>query len=1056
MSDASAPLAAGAALAQVGDVEGLARWLRASGEESAACAAAGWVGAVAAGLDQAFVEQLADPPSAFVALDSYLSGPLAAVHGRAGAVAVAKLAAQSRWLGRQAATRADLLEPLLATTEALAMRRSREELLATLRAAVAGVPDPLAAIRRLRLAELTRAFYREAYGLGSVMETTGEVSALAEACLEVVLELTLAAVPASERPMSRAGEPIPFCVIGLGKLGGQELNFGSDVDIVYVYGTDDGAVAADGGSWSVHQAFARIARAVTQAVDQATSDGRIWRVDLRLRPEGARGPLVHSARALEGWYEAWGRTFERAVWLKARPVAGAVGLGEAVLERLEPFVFRRHLDFGALEELRDMKDRIDRHARTVGARRVRLGTLAARVNVPAGWPDGAEDLLGWDTKTGTGGVREVEFSVQALQLVYGGRMPELRCTSTLPALERLLVAGLLPSNDVDALASAYSFFRLVEHRIQMEGDRHTHAIPQKVDAFCVLAARLGQPAAAFAETLLHHQRRVSAIFSRLFADGPREAGPPISPEVQALLDLNELDDADAAQQALFAAAGFDRPRQSIGQLMVLHTKPYTPFSPSADGALRRMGGRFLAEVCGSADPDVALVHLTTFLLRVGHRRAFYDVLANANMALSVLVTLFGSSRYFSELFVRRPELFDVLLGTPDYGARWDRARLSNDLDRDLALVDPGDAEGRLHAMRTFKHRHELRVALGDLAGELEIEDVGEQLTAMADVLIDHVHAEAWAEMVARHGELPEIDGRPPEFAILGLGKLGGGELLYGSDLDLVFIYEGQGWTGGPKPTSAADFYARLARRMINFLTTALSTGRLYDVDTRLRPNGGQGALVVSWDAFEAYQRDKAVLAEQQALLRGRVVWGGPVLTGRIAELRRQHCFRPRSEADRAGIVRAVLRLRAQIEAKERPRPGEIDIKFSAGGLLDAEFGVQMVQLACGADEPSLASPSTLAALHALAQLDVVPRAEVEQMWDTYAFLRRVENRLRIVRGVGASAVPVADADEMDRLARRAGYRGARPGAELGRDLQAAMAVGRSTLHTWAARLDGRL
>ena len=944
--------------------------------------------------------------------------------------AVARIGAQSAWLGRLAAQRLEVLERL--TAPGLRAPRSAAELLEGARACCEEPEGGLGRLRRWRDAELARAFAREAWGLAPGAVTTSEVSDLASACLQVTLEQVIARRPLEERPVDEAGAPIPFVVVGLGKLGGRELNFGSDVDLVYLYGTDEGRLpSGEGGRWAVHEYFGRLARELTREMDAATADGRLWRMDLRLRPDGNQGPLVQSLAAMEAYYEAWGGTFERAVWLKARPVAGDAALGEALVATLAPFVYPRSLDTSALGGLRDMKGRIDRHAsaqaHTAASRLVRRARAQA---LPDGWPEGARGLLGWDVKTGVGGIREIEFTTQALQLVYGGRRPEVRSVNTLDALERLLAAGLLPSRDVEVLSSAYTWYRLIEHRVQMDHNRHTHALPDQPEGVALLARRLGLAPEAFLERLAWTRAEVEARFERLLAD-PTAEGPSWPVAALRLIERPELELDDEALVALVRELGFERPRQSIGQLMVLRSKRYSPFSPRAPERLAAHAPRLLSAVCQSADPDLALLHLTSYVLALGHHRSYYEALARNPATLTLLVTLFGSSRYLSRQFVRDPQWFDEL-GSTERAQGWDRGALEAACERSLeGRVEP---ERRLEALRRFKHRVELRVALDDIAGVLEPEEVCRRLTALAEVCLAAALADATAEMERRFGVPREADGARSGFVILALGKLGGRELGYGSDLDLVFVYEGSGQTDGDDSRSNQEVFSRLGRRLIAFMTTRLASGRLYPVDTRLRPSGRQGTLVVSVRAFERYQRREATFWEHQALIKARVVAGDAALGARLEATCRELAYGAGRE--RAHVMAQVAVLRRRLVEQFASQDGSFyNLKADLGGLLDIEFAAQACQLVWGGGDVTLQTPATLEALRRLAEAGHLTPTQAQLLTSAYTTLRRLELRLRILEGTGTSEVPIGDLSAMRRLARRMGHRGAEPARELIAELQ---------------------
>lgn len=970
------------------------------------------------------------------------------------------LGAQSRHCGKLAARHPDVLRVLTAP-EGLSEARSAQGLLSAARAVTQACEDfeeALMALRRWRSAELVRAFYREATRLAPLEVTTGEISALAAACLEVVLERSRAVEAATGDAVDSEGRPIPATIIGLGKLGGWELNFSSDVDIVMVYGTDEGVVqgsrSRSADTWEVHRFFIRVARRLTQALEATTASGWLWRVDLRLRPGGARGPLVHSLSALEAYYEAWGRTFERAVWLKARPVAGDQALGRAVVSRLKPFVYRRHLDTSAFDELKEMKARIDRHAtqsRSASVRRRTRGARAASVSLPPG----ALSLLGWDVKTGHGGIREVEFVIQALQLVYGGRRSEVREQGSLRALEALQAAGLLSAREVDTLATAYTLLRLLEHRVQMEGERQTHELPTRWEELARLGRRLGYEREAFVSVLLARQSQVAAIFARLFDVEGRadEAGRGAVPEVQRVLDWPQVSMDDEAQQAALAELGFERPRQALGHLMVLRGRPTTPFSPQASPGMARLGAAWLTEVLESADPDLALVHTTDFQIRVGPRGALYDVLSRSPMALRVLVGLFGASRHLSRFFVRQPDMIEALTTLPGWGALaslatqdpagWDRARLEAELSRVLSRAD--GTEGRLAALRRFQRRCELRVALADMGGFVGPRRVTAMLSMLAEVCLEAVREEAWRGLIERYGEPRDETGRPTGFCALALGKLGSGELSYGSDLDLVFVYEGEGRTCGIEKIGNREFFAKLARRMIAYMSTQLIDGRLYEIDTRLRPSGRGGTLVVSMASFEQYHRHRAQLWERQSLLRARPLCQVGSLGGRLRALIASVLLgseQPWSGAAHLCEQLAAMKLRMASELAASS-PQVYNIKLGEGGIVDVEFAVQACQLLWGASEPRLRNGSVFELLEVLERQACFPAREVRAVADAYTFLRRLEGRLRMLEGQGHSEVSVGDKAAMTRLARRAGYRGQAPGEELTRDLDRARVTARA-------------
>ncbi len=949
-----------------------------------------------------------------------------------------RLGSQSRHLGRQAARSQEIMA-LLGEGEPLEARTAEGLLEAAWARAAGAGAGGLGGLRRWRMAELTRAFYRASMGIAPLEVTTGEVSALASACLEVALQVARReAAEAGGDAVDASGAAIPMAIVGLGKLGGWELNFSSDVDIVFIYGTDEGRVGAVGGErWGVHHFFSQVARRVTQVMEAGEVEGRLWRMDARLRPGGARGPLAHSVSAAVAYYEAWGRTFERAVWLKARTVAGDRALGEALIGQLAPFVYRRSLDPSAFEELGEIKGRIDRHASASRSTSLRLRVSSQRGALSAE----VMELLGWDVKVGRGGIREIEFVVQALQLVYGGRQAALRSPTTARALEGLLAAGLLSALDADRLSTAYTLYRLCEHRVQMEGERQTHALPTAPDELEILGRRLGfEGASGLVERLGEHRARVRAIFERLLG-GQGEEAPP---EIARVLDWGELSMEDEGLLDAVVALGFERPRQAIGHLIVLRARPTSPFSPLADVALSRLGAALLGEVVSSADPDLALVGLVELVVGVGPRRSVFLALGRAPAAMRLLVGLFGASRYFTAILVRQPGAVEAVLSQGGWGSLAGAASgdqgwrsmeaLRSELGAALAGIE--GQEERLGRLIRFKHMAELRVALADLARVVDQPGVGQMLSDLAQVCVEAVRDEAWRELAARYGAPRGEGGRACRFCVVAMGKLGGRELSYGSDLDLIFVYDDGGVEGQAEGAGAesAEFFARLGRRMIAFLSTRLSQGRLYEVDTGLRPNGNRGALVVSRRAFEGYHASSSDLWERQALLRARALWEDGGLGDALSRCVREAAGR--SGPGAREVLSALDAMRRRMEGEvARDRGRVYNIKSGSGGIVDVEFAVQAVQLLCASRAPEVLTPSTLEALEVIEAMDLLGEGRGARLREGYLFLRGLESRLRILEGVGECRVPVGDAGAMRRLARRAGYRGQAPGVELGRDLE---------------------
>jgi glutamate-ammonia-ligase adenylyltransferase len=898
--------------------------------------------------------------------------------------------------------------------------------------------DPLdahaRALRTCRRRELLWVFARESRGGVSVRESTAHVSRVASACLDYALGVAAHARGLPELTAS-------ICLIGMGKLGGRELNYASDVDLIAV--CDD----------ALPEAHARahadaVLRDLVSLMEDRTRDGYAFRVDLRLRPQGSRGLLVPSVSACEEYYLNWGRTWERAALLKARPVAGARAIGRDLLARIEPFVYRRTLDYRALEELRLMKSNIDSHSRlsaVVGepeptqeagaagarsasarlARRVRARRARAsptRQSAPAR-ETSSRGLLGWDTKLGRGGVREIEFFAQALQLVHSGRAPALRTTSTLTALDRLLYAGLVSHDDYATLADAYVLLRRVEHAVQVAHDRQDHRVPGDHAGFLALALRLGEHHEDLHARLERARGFVSAIFSRLFED-PDDRSPerPTLREASPLgLDVALSFPVEGAQRAALLVAlrraGFTRPRDALTQLDVLSSKDHGPFSTSSRTPQMARLGRFLLDACAASfDPGRALTFVTRLITTIGPRDWFYSMLADNPHTARLIVHVFGSSPALGAILLREPNVIGQLLSHDTAAPNRPHPALAADLERRLVDArDPGHRRGRL---LRFQQEETLRIALHTAGGACHIRDTLAQLSSLAELSLDALMRDVWSEVRAR---LPDPDAAPAlddlGFCVVAMGKLGGRELGFGSDLDLFFVYDEEAGVG-----LTHEVYARLARRLMRRLSSVGEGGRLYEVDARLRPSGRQGALVVSLDALRDYHSSLAGLWERQALIKARALTGAPNLRARFDALRREVAFaRPLPDTLRAQL--ATMRRRMRSAANLGPG---FDVKRSPGGIIDVEFTTQLIQLELGGvlDDPALRSPSTERALRALARSDRArsryPELDFSALARDYLALRRLEAGLTIVGEPHQSTLPSAEA-ERAALARLLGF-----------------------------------
>ncbi len=865
------------------------------------------------------------------------------------------------------------------------------ELVARAAAAAAAARDEAAlmsALRRLRRREMVRIAWRDLAGWAPLAEVLRDLSELADACIEAALgALERLGRREHGRPRHADGRPMRAVVLGLGKLGGCELNFSSDVDLLVAY-PEEGRVR--GGRRETHEEyFAWLARALARVLGEVTAEGFVFRVDLRLRPFGASGPLALSFDALEAYYQTHGRDWERYALVRARPVAGDLEAGGALIARLAPFVYRRYLDYGAFESLRELKALIAREV--------------------------ARRAMQDDIKRGPGGIREIEFIVQTFQVVRGGREPALRVRAVLDAMEAVAAAGHLPRETAAELAAAYRFLRRLENRLQAARDAQTHRLPAAPVEQARIAYAMGWPAWGALEAEIARVRAaVEGHFAAVFRPARAAAGAGGDEGLAARLAAawEGRTPADAAR-AVLMEAGYRDPDAVWRRLRA--TREGAAFRlAGARGArlLDRLVPRVLALAARARRPEAALARGLEVLEAVAGRTAYLALLDEHPPALAELVRLCGASPWVAALLARHPLLLDELLDARALVAPLRGACLREALEAQLEGVDPEDTEAVLDVLRHFKDSHVLRVAAADLDGRLDVAEVGEALTEVAEAVVDHALAVARAHLLRRHG--PPLCGggrrrREAGFAVIGYGKLGGRELSYGSDLDLVFLHDSAGGreaTRGPRRIHNQEFFARLGQRLIHLLTAQTLSGSLYAVDVRLRPQGGAGLLVSGLEAFAAYQREEAWTWEHQALVRARPVAGDEAVRAGFARIRREILTRSRDPARlRAEVAGMRARMRRELD---RAPFGRVHLKHGPGGVVDVEFMVQYAVLRWADAHPTLtAHTGTLPLIEALADAGVIAAGEAETLRLGYrACLARLQ-RLTL-----EGEAPVVDAGDL--------------------------------------------
>ncbi len=824
-------------------------------------------------------------------------------------------------------------------------------------------------LRTQRRREMVRIAWRDLVGEADLVETTHDLSDLADSSLQLALELHYGWLAENHGiPRNPQGEPQQLVILGMGKLGARELNYSSDVDLVFAY-PEQGETDGNERVISNEDFFRRLGQKVVQALDNTTEDGQVFRVDMRLRPFGESGPLVSSFNGMEQYYQIHGREWERYAMIKARVCAGDKAAGETLMGLLRPFVYRRYIDYGVFDALREMKRMIMQEVKRKGR----------------------QD----NVKLGPGGIREVEFIGQVFQLIRGGRCSELQRREILYILEQLVEQNCLPDFVVNELREAYLFLRNSEHRLQQWRDQQTHDLPTDEEGKLRLAIGMGFPNwDSYQEVLQQHRDSVQGHFEHIISAPQKESDDDDG--LAALWLSDELDDEAVAS---LKKAGFDDPATVWVLLKGLrHSRSMQTLSHIARDRMDQLMPRLLAAIATLDNCSVTLERVMGLMETIARRSAYVALLIENPLALSQLVYLFSGSRWIGQLLQKYPMLLDELLDPRSLYSPPDRAGLKDELEQRLATIDEGDLEAVMEQLRHFKQINVLRVAAADLSNALPLMKVSDHLTWIAELLLEQIAAVAWSYMVARHGSpVCSIDDKTCDlaFAIVAYGKLGGHELGYSSDLDLVFLHAGStGETSGEKPIDNSIFFARLGQRIIHMMTAHTPSGVLYDADMRLRPSGASGLLVSSVKAFAEYQKSRAWTWEHQALARARVVVGDEVVQAKFEAIRAAILCQPR-ETDL--LQREVREMRRKMrEALAKKIVGKFDLKQGQGGIADIEFMVQYGVLAWSAEYPELCRfTDNIRILKMFAKLGLLPTDDATLLCDAYRCYRAEGHRLSL-------------------------------------------------------------
>jgi len=855
---------------------------------------------------------------------------------------VERAARHSRWCERALARR-----PELASTLDFDRAFTPQAMHAVLDRAAPNDEATLArALRDLRRDVMLTVLVRDLAGAATLAEVTGTMSALADvaiargtACLQAWLSEQFGAPVGAE-----SGARQTLMVVGMGKLGGHELNVSSDIDLVFLFDEDgetDGPRAI-----SNFEFFTRLARKLIWLLNEPTEDGFVFRVDMRLRPYGESGPLVCSLAMFENYLVTQGREWERYAWIKGRLIHG--GDAQALDQFVRPFVFRRHLDFGAFASMRD---------------------LHAQIRQEVQRRDSADDI-----KLGPGGIREIEFIAQVFQLIRGGREAVLRVRPTLAVLEVLAQRRLLPDAAVAELRDAYVFLRALEHRLQYLDDRQTHRLPAAAQDRASIAESMGFDGwDALARRLDTHRTDVARHFEQIFATSPEPRDE--EPAVAATMLVGEVEPLTAQ----LAAQGYARAGEIATRVVAMRTgSRYRQMPASGQARLDKVLPHLIATAARFDNPDATAEGLLDLLDSIGRRESYLALLVEYPQCLEAVAKLASASRWAADYLGQHPILLDELLDSralytpPDWPAL--AAALGAQID-DHA----GDTERQMDVLRHFKHAQTFRLLAQDLAGLVPLETLSDHLSDLACLCLQTVMRLAWAELRVRHRDAPA-------FAIVGYGKLGGKELGYASDLDIIFLYEDDA-------EAAPEVYARYAMRINTWLTTVTSAGVLYETDLRLRPDGASGLMVSPFAAFDAYQRRKAWVWEHQALTRARHVAGDPMIGARFETLRVELL---RTSRDTTGLAREIAGMRAKMLEAHPNRSTLFDLKHDRGGIIDVEFIVQYLVLAHAHAHADLTGNiGNLALLKLAGRLGLIPESMAAAAHAAYREYRSQQHALRL-------------------------------------------------------------
>uniref|UniRef100_Q47AS1 Bifunctional glutamine synthetase adenylyltransferase/adenylyl-removing enzyme n=1 Tax=Dechloromonas aromatica (strain RCB) TaxID=159087 RepID=Q47AS1_DECAR len=853
----------------------------------------------------------------------------------------------SRYLANLLNSRPDLIPELAATWQ---QPLSEELLLAPLQREFADDDAVRSVLRRLRHRAMAHLILRDLGGLAPLAEIVESMTLLADVTTNFALDYYHRQLVATYgEPLDKQGRPQRLLIIGMGKLGGRELNVSSDVDYIFIY-PEDGDTA---GPKSIENFdfFTRLGKRIIGALGDLTADGQVFRVDMRLRPNGDSGPLVCSLDALENYFITQGREWERYAWIKGRTMNAGANLQPEWVTAMQkigrPFVFRKYLDFGAINAMRDLHAQIRREV--------------------------ARKDMADHVKLGPGGIREIEFMAQVFQLIRGGRDMALQIRPTLSVLALLVDRKLIPAETEQELREAYVFLRRLEHRLQYVEDKQTHMLPLEDSEKAKIARSMDFPDwASMLAVLDDHRNKVSRHFEAVFSDPEAGEHPLIG------LWQGQMDEETAIEA--FGNLGFRHPREAITRLAELRASSrYQQLPATNRSRLDAVGPRLIEAAGATGAPDTTLARGITFLEAIARRGSYLALLQQYPMALRRVADMICASNWAAEYLNRHPLLLDELLDPRLYEIATDWTGFRENLRANLAQ-HAGDTEREMDILREVHHGQVFRLLAQDLAGLQTIEHLSDHLTELADTIVQETLPLCWKTIKKRHCETPK-------FAIIGYGKMGGKELGYASDLDLVYLYEDD-------DQDAPENYTRLGQRLNSWLSSQTSAGILFETDLRLRPNGDSGLLAVSVDAFRDYELNNAWVWEHQALTRARFCAGDPAVGQRFEEIRCEILRQPR---DLAKLKEEVVAMRRKmLDAHASKSETEFGLKHDIGGIVDVEFIVQYLILGYAHQHASLTGNlGNIALLRMAGELGLIDPLQAEAAGNAYREYRRLQHARRL-------------------------------------------------------------